>query len=716
MVYQRAWWSGRPSPKAIVVFIAIALAQIPASALAERRADGDAAGEGGHASAGGAAALPVVTVTASKRDQSLATLNSSAVVVERPALDAAQVNNTMDLRRVLPGVQMANGGSALFPMISVRGVSSAQDFYNPALTVYVDGVPQLPTFTMQTLLNVDRVELLKGPQGTLYGKSAEGGVLDIVTLAPDNQLRIHADAGMSSRLGNVERLEVAGPIVEDLLYGSVSLAHVDAPGDLTNPVTGVNHEGGSRSYAGTARLRLAPSGAPWEINLTASRDCMMATQDIYVPFDNIGNHTAGIAANLPAQYAEPYLNRCGSNYALSGRYDFGQWRLTAMSAWQTSHFSRDFSSGTSFLQQPENWRQNVQELRLATHAPGRRWDAVFGLYRQDVDQSRSSLYSMTMPSFATMMTALSGNESSSLSAYGDATWHVTHAFDLSAGLRVSHDQAWTDFDGSSMLPSGGYAGFAGANARNGNRVLGKVSAGYQIDRAWRAYANVSQGYKPGGFNLAPTSIADAGGFGAERAVSYELGTRYDGNALRGSLALYRVDIRNVQLYAGAPGYMTLNNVGDSRSIGAEFGLEWGLARGWTVGLDAFVNHATFRHYTDAVGCPTCAGNNVPFAPRYGVTLNLAGTMPTQAGKLRPSVAVRWLGAQYFDKENLLRQGGYALVDASIGWQPRRDVELTLYAHNLTNRDYRVYGFNGPGGKMAELGLGRTVGFTVAFDY
>ena len=111
------------------------------------------------------------TSTASKQEQALRDFNGAAVVVPADALHAAQVDSTLQLSRVPPGVQMSSSGSFLFPVISVRGITSAQAFYNPALTVYVDGVPQVPTFASQLLTDVERVELLKGPQGTLYGKS-----------------------------------------------------------------------------------------------------------------------------------------------------------------------------------------------------------------------------------------------------------------------------------------------------------------------------------------------------------------------------------------------------------------------------------------------------------------------------------------------------------------------------------------------------------------
>lgn len=143
--------------------------------------------------------LAPVIVTANKREQTLESVNGSVVVLEQPQLDDAQVRNTQDLGRVLPGVQMAGSGSMHYPLISVRGVTSAQDFYNPALTLYVDGVPQMPILVNQSLLDVERVELLKGPQGTLYGKSAEGGVINVTTRQPDNTVRAGLRAGWSSR-------------------------------------------------------------------------------------------------------------------------------------------------------------------------------------------------------------------------------------------------------------------------------------------------------------------------------------------------------------------------------------------------------------------------------------------------------------------------------------------------------------------------------------
>lgn len=428
-----------------------------------------------------ASTLPSMKVMASKRDQSLDSINGATVIVDRQALDDTQATSTPDLARALPNVQMLQSGSLLFPIISVRGVTSAQDFYNPALTVYVDGVPQLPVFSTQTLLGIDRVELLEGPQGTLYGKSAEGGVLNIVTLPPDNLARARLRTGVSSRNGYQAEAQVAGPLVEDLLYGSASVARINAPGDLRNDATGADHQGGSRSTAGTARLRLAPAGVPWEAALAIGRDCTTASQDAYVPFDDPSNRSAFVMPGMPAAFSDFRQRRCGDSRSVTGRYDLGQWRLSALAAWQRVDIQRQFPIGPYFSRQPEDWRQNVQELRLATHAPGRAWDAVFGLYRQQVDQSRTYINDLKVPIAANALTTASSNQSRSLAAYGDVTWHATRALDLSAGLRTSHDKALTRFEGraldlSTFMPQL----FSGNGSTDGAHVLGRVSAGYRI--------------------------------------------------------------------------------------------------------------------------------------------------------------------------------------------------------------------------------------------
>lgn len=668
------------------------------------------------AAAQGVGELAAITVTASKREQTLNEFNGAAVVVPADALHAAQVDNTLQLSRVLPGVQMSSSGSFLYPVISVRGITSAQDFYNPALTVYVDGVPQLPTFTSQLLTDVDRVELLKGPQGTLYGKSAMGGVLNIVSRQPGDEPYFRASAGVASRDGYQFKASGGGPLVENLLYGSITAAVTDAPGPLSNPATGDRHSGGAAANAGAARLRLAPAGSPWELGLAVSGECTRASQDAYVPFDDLHGDQAYVRAGMPAALADFYQKRCGGSQSLTGRYDFDGWRLDAVAAWQNLHYDRHFPIGPSYSSQPERWRQQVQELRLSTTGT-RAVDGVWGLYRQRVTQSRTVWSQMQGARPLDTFQADSHNTSESLAAYADATWHTTEALDLSAGLRYSRDKAAARYGGASLnSATHGLDPFGGSGSSAGHSLLGKLSAGYRLTSAWRVYANVAQGYKPGGYNLAPSNAGDARPYGKEKGTSYEVGTRVDGDALHLAAAVYRNEIHDAQLYVGEMGNQHLQNVGNTRATGVEFDLGWDVSAQWALGLEGFVNQTAFRGFNDDSACPGCGGNKVPFSPRYGLTASARGQFDTGIGRLSPMLAVRRLGTQFFDIGNSLRQSAYTLVDLSLAWRIRPQVEATLYANNLTGRRYRTFAFVGPIGKFAQVDPGRTLGLNVAFEY
>jgi pesticin/yersiniabactin receptor len=659
-------------------------------------------------------ALAPITVEASKQGLSLSNIDNAVIVRTAEELDDAQVTSVSDLERVFPGVQFSYGANFLYPTIGVRGIPSVQDFYNPALTVYVDGVPQLPSFAYQSLLDVEQIELLKGPQGTLYGKSAEGGILNIVTRKPDNVPRLRLRSGVSSHGGYETLGSAAGPLVRDLLYGSVSLSANNTPGDLHSPETRADHLGGVRSQAGRVRLRLAPAGSRWEAGISAVHDCARGHQDVYTYFDQIASREAVVSPEMPAQYHAFYQHRCANGVAANGQYDFDDWRLTAALGWQHLDVKREYPLGPYYPQAPEQWKQNTQEVRLGTrtHA-GRAWDAVFGLYRQQVNQTRSSRFDLIVPSYQRLMQTESKNSNESLAGYSDITWHVTPRLDLSGGLRLSRDSATTRFAGRQAAEP-----FAGHGSTHENTWLGKLSAGYQWTPEWRTYATASQGYKPRGFNLAPSSPTDTTGFARERAMSYELGARYTGADVRASMALYRIDIRAAQMYGDDNmGYQTLQNAGDTRSTGVEASAEWDITRAWTLAASAFLSEATFQRYTGSSHCAECAGNDVPFAPPNGFTLAARGRLPVGDTLLRPQVALRRIGSHYFDNANTLRQDSYTLVDASLAWSPKRNLEIALFVHNLTNRDYRGYAFSfEPLGKFAQVAPGRVVGMNLTYDY
>lgn len=510
-----------------------------------------------------------LVVTASKQSSRSASANNvSSTVVSAPELSDAGVTASDKLPKVLPGLNIENSGNMLFSTISLRGVSSAQDFYNPAVTLYVDGVPQLSTNTIQALTDVQSVELLRGPQGTLYGKSAQGGIINIVTRQPDNTPRGYIEGGVSSRDSYRSKFNLSGPIQDGLLYGSVTLLRQVDDGDMINPATGSDDLGGTRASIGNVKLRLAPDDQPWEIGFAASRECTRATQDAYVGWNDIKGRKLSISDGLP----DPYMRRCTDSQTLSGKYTTDDWVFNLISAWQQQHYSRTFPSGSLIVNMPQRWNQDVQELRAATLGDARTVDMVFGLYRQNTREQMQATYDMPTMRY---LTSAGYTTAETLAAYSDLTWHLTDRFDIGGGVRFSHDKSSTQYHGSMRGNP-----FGDQGKSNDNQVLGQLSAGYMLTDDWRVYTRVAQGYKPSGYNIVPTAGLDAKPFVAEKSINYELGTRYETADVTLQAATFYTHTKDMQLYSGPVGMQTLSNAGKADATGVELEAKWRFAPGW----------------------------------------------------------------------------------------------------------------------------------------
>lgn len=641
-----------------------------------------------------------LVVTASKQSSRSASANNvSSTVVSAPELSDAGVTASDKLPRVLPGLNIENSGNMLFSTISLRGVSSAQDFYNPAVTLYVDGVPQLSTNTIQALTDVQSVELLRGPQGTLYGKSAQGGIINIVTQQPDSTPRGYIEGGVSSRDSYRSKFNLSGPIQDGLLYGSVTLLRQVDDGDMINPATGSDDLGGTRASIGNVKLRLAPDDQSWEMGFAASRECTRATQDAYVGWNDIKGRKLSISDGSP----DPYMRRCTDSQTLSGKYTTDDWVFNLISAWQQQHYSRTFPSGSLIVNMPQRWNQDVQELRAATLGDARTVDMVFGLYRQNTREKLNSAYDMpTMP----YLSSTGYTTAETLAAYSDLTWHLTDRFDIGGGVRFSHDKSSTQYHGS-MLGNP----FGDQGKSNDDQVLGQLSAGYMLTDDWRVYTRVAQGYKPSGYNIVPTAGLDAKPFVAEKSINYELGTRYETADVTLQAATFYTHTKDMQLYSGPVGMQTLSNAGKADATGVELEAKWRFAPGWSWDINGNVIRSEFTNDSELYH-----GNRVPFVPRYGAGSSVNGVIDTRYGALMPRLAVNLVGPHYFDGDNQLRQGTYATLDSSLGWQATERMNISVYVDNLFDRRYRTYGYMNGSSAVAQVNMGRTVGINTRIDF
>jgi pesticin/yersiniabactin receptor len=237
-------------------------------------------------------------------------------------LRAAGVEKIADLEKVFPGLTVRSRGNRAYANFTVRGMSSP-DFYNPSVQILVDGVPQAAASFTQDLIDVERVEFLRGPQGVLYGANAFGGVLNITTRqSRENTASI---SGTVSNLKSGAQASTTGVIVPGSTFLDLAIKREWDRGEIDDLLTGKNGIDSGNMFAGRVGLRYAPRGGPFDMGLTYSYDRVRTHEEFYLRDEMIDRRKYDLA--LPY----PLLDRRTQTAAANWNYRFGGFTLTGIS-------------------------------------------------------------------------------------------------------------------------------------------------------------------------------------------------------------------------------------------------------------------------------------------------------------------------------------------------------------------------------------------------
>lgn len=648
--------------------------------------------------------LDAIAVTANKRPQRLAEVDGAVSVRTAEDLEQARVTKVEDLERVFPGLTIRSRGNSAYANITVRGVSSP-DFYNPAVQVYVDGAPQDQAYFTQELVGVERVELLRGPQGALYGRGAHGGVLNIVTRKPDDQPGV-AVSGTLSNQARIAQVLASAPLAPGKLFGDVALQVRNRLGSLddVSGLMGSNVDDGA-AWVGRARLRYAPVGGPLDVMVTAQRERLRSHEEFYVREANVHDRKVNIATDGGL----PVLDRVVNSFGLNGSYDFGGAVLSSVTSLQKRTLTRlIFGSDT-----PEDQRALSQEIRLSWGGEGTdlsRLSGVLGGYFQDADFTRRA------PGYPGYMGAsVNDVDARSYALFGETRYKITPTVDVAAGLRWSFEEASIDYRRAAP------AGYAFSSDASFSNLSPKLSLGWQATPDHRFYALVSRGFKPGGFNHTVSSPADGVAYQSETSTNIELGWRgaLAPGVLEGGFAVYWIKSSDKQIYVGPVGLQVLRNVGDAESKGIELDLQATPFAGLTVDVGAALGRSEFTDARDPLTGVSYDGKRVPYAPDVGVRLSARYIIPQTAlpGALSVSGGGRYYSATWFDEANTLKQPAYVLLDASVNLDLDNGLSLSVFGDNLTDKVYRTSSYLfGAGDVRSTVGEGRVVGLTGRYRF
>ncbi|MGO4831251.1 TonB-dependent receptor, partial [Rhizobiaceae sp. 2RAB30] len=432
--------------------------------------------QAGHAQEQDATVLEAIVVTATKRVQEAFEVAGTVATAGADELRERSIVSTGQLDQVFVDTSIKPRSSRAYTNVTIRGQSSV-DFYNPSVQLYVDGLPQDPaTFSQLLPAGLESVELLYGPQGTLYGRGAIGGVVNIVTRKPDNDFRVEG-TGTLQTTGGDGNLLLNVPIVVGVLFGDAALTFRREADEYTVLGTGADI-GGTTDWNGRLRMRYAPEDSPLDIMVTAQRGKIDSTEEQFVMEAMFEDR---IALPVPSSYE---LDT--TSFGINASYDLGFATIVALTGYQDRDLDRTiFGSYT-----PETQKTFNQELRIASNPDqGNALDYVVGLYGQRLDFERR-IPSAGMASQQTI---------DSYAAFADLTWHATDSFDVSPGLRFDYERAEAQALGGVHLNDD--ASFTA--------VSPKLGVSYAVSDDWRVYALYSTGFKAGGFtrNVTPANIA-----------------------------------------------------------------------------------------------------------------------------------------------------------------------------------------------------------------
>ncbi|SNS81922.1 MULTISPECIES: TonB-dependent receptor [unclassified Azospirillum] len=647
-----------------------------------------------------------IIVTAERRAADLQKTAIAISAFSATRLEERDTRSIRDLAGQIPNFNVARVTIGYTTQtFSLRGIGEADPISEPAVSVYVDDV-YIPRQigSMTDFNDVERVEVLRGPQGTLYGRNSSAGALRVITRQPDNDAHVAAELSAGNYGAVQGRATVSGPLVQDKLYASLSYLHNSRDGVTYNATLGKDV---NNIDVNAVRLKLRATPTE-KLDIDLTLDYLRDRSDTrgYVPV----NQPGGFNPYRTYSEVEPYnkLDQGGGSlratYALSDELS-----LKSITAYRGFNQPVDYENdGTAALIQKNlityNDQYATQEFQLnGDYEKFSFTTGAFYLYeRFDVERDGFTRQGPLATSSIRREGAYNITKTNSAALFGQATWHATDRLNLTAGLRFTREKKNFSFDNKLIDANRRIIGqsIAGDATRRWNSLTPKLTVEYQATDSALVYATYAQGFKAGGFDNRATLVVDAErGFDPEKVKNYEAGIKADwlDKRLRTNLAAFYNDYTDLQVSAYDPDVFRSRrgNAASAETYGVELELEarlleslsWQASAGWL--------HAKYQDYKGAGGNGVNAdGNDLPTAPRLSLSSSVTWTISDDlsGGTLTGNLNGQYQTKNYASALNRLQEKipnqGY--LNAGINWaQNGGPWSLGATVKNLTDEDHVV---------------------------
>lgn len=727
-----------------------------ARALALGSAAALATGVGAHAQtpAEEPTSLEEIVVTAQRREEKLQDVPISVAAVTGDVLRKQDITNPVDLKYVVPGLNYSPSANVRGEGFSVRGIGTAvfSDSIEQSVGTVVDGVPYARTGqAVADLLDIDRIEVLRGPQGYLFGKNASAGVVSITTkrptFAPSFDGRVSYGSNEETKFNLVGNLPLG-----DSLAIRVGAASTRADGIVKNVYTGETLNG-KHSQVAVAKLLWTPTDdASLYISADYGRtatDCCawtMRSAPLGTQLGNL-NAAAGVrpgAGNLEMAADQPFYQHTQTRgVSAEVNYDLGWAELTSVTAlrrWAMSDNNDPDVLPFNFLTVnygSSHLEQVSEELRLTS--PGDQpFSWIAGLYVDRIEnRSRNNqtggLNLGLPPGFLVGNAIDSVTTNKSAAAFGQVSYNFTDRLKLSAGARYTHDELSMNFRRSQAPGTIGPFGTLGTleGDVNSDNLSGRVTLQYNFTPDIMVYGMAGRGYKGPGLNTLTTTGAGADLVRPEYPTAFELGVRsriFSGTTYL-NVTAFSTNVKDYQAQVFdqtiVPAVFRITNAGELETKGVEFEVLSKPARDTLVSFSgAYIDakYADFKNISCYLGQPILPVGTPRTSPRQCIAVtptqavtngdgeplinqpkfsyNASIQQGWQVGDMTLQGRANWI---WRDKVNFSAngdpntvQGAYGLLGASLSVEPGQGPwRLTVFGKNLLDQHFVSFIFPSP---------------------
>lgn len=692
-----------------------------------------------------AVVLQEITVTAQRRVESAQVVPMAMTAVDGVRLEALGVRDSQDLQRLSAGLIFGNNSNFAQPYIRGVGTEITVPGAESSVATFIDDVYQpAPYVGIAVLSDIERVEVLKGPQGTLYGRNATGGAINIQTKEPGK----HFESDVQLTVGNFDalgaKLYVSGPLSQKL-SANLSVSASDRDGFAKDLTTGGDYNSeryrlyrGKLSYDVTDELNLLLSAYHYSRNDTAQMGTTYATEfgSIPVPLALGGNVTvmSRDIYHFPGYPLRNVVDYSGGH--LRARYSTERWTLSSITAYSTlnSLIGVDFVSSDipifDFSADRNRSDAFIQTIDAVGDFGSTRWAA--GISYFDNRAKFDPLYVYEGPNVATATFAQVDTDA--IAVYGEVTRDLTDTWSITGGVRYTDEektQARLDvYSGAGTLISS-----TPSNSRSWGQATFKLLLQRTTDNLM-TYAKFEQGFKSGTVNtLTPFDFVDP-----EEINSYEIGFKSElaQKRVRVNASAYYYDYKNLQRQ-----YNDIDT-GASRVEAARKAEVYGLdllvealpIESLTLSANVNLMHSEYRHFvssgslipnTELVGpgvpgnspvLRDLSGNELTRAPDWSFNLSADWRIPLGSlGETAIQVGYFRTASYFINPTNRIRQDAYDLLSSSITYvAPGGRWRASLWGRNLTNSKHIAGSAESALGDGVRLSDPRTYGLTLGYSF